>query len=380
MSFQDFLKGTIFSASAIYLFDPSRGRRRRAFVREQAIHAAHKIANAGENTSRDLTNRLQGVFATAVGVFRGREADDEVLKERVRAQLGRYVSHPSSIEVHVQDGRAVLDGPILRDELEKTLHAVARVKGIYEVENRLRVYNEPGDVPGLQGSPSRREPRFELVQENWSPTARFLMGSLGAGLVVSGSRRRGWAGFPMGLAGTTLLLRALTNMPLKRLTGIDAKRRAIEFNKSLTIQAPVSRVFEFWSNFENFPRFMTHVREVRKTGAVNQWHWVVDGPAGVPVEWNAVVTQFIPNRVLAWRTDPDSLVQHAGIVHFSETQDGGTQIDIKFSYNPAAGAIGHAIAKLSGSDPKKQMTDDLVRMKTFLESGKVAHDAAQKNP
>lgn len=378
MKARDVLTGAAISGAVIYLLDPSRGRRRRAFMQEKMIHASHRIANAAENTSRDLANRAKGIFSRGVGLFHRKAAGDEILEERIRAQLGRYVSHPGSIEVQVRDGDAVLSGPILKAEVDRTLEAVNKVKGIRHVEDKLEVHDEPGNVPGLQGGSSTRQPRFELAQENWSPTARLLMGGAGTSLAIGSLLRWKWAGLPLSAAGGLIVARSVMNIPMRRLTGIGAKRLAVHFDKTLTINAPVQRVFEFWSSFENFPKFMTHVREVRKTEAENQWHWTVEGPAGFPVEWNAEVTQYKPNEVIAWKTFPDSPIQHAGLVRFNPTSDNATQIQLRFSYNPTAGAIGHAIAKLFGADPKKEMEDDLVRVKTFLESGKVAHDAAQK--
>jgi uncharacterized membrane protein len=63
------------------------------------------------------------------------------------------------------------------------------------------------------------------------------------------------------------------------------------------------------------------------------------------------------------------------MIHF-ERVNGGTRLDIKMSYNPPAGALGHVVAKLFGADPKTKLDEDLLRMKTFLETGKAAHDAA----
>src|SRR5690606_12024183 len=69
-------------------------------------------------------------------------------------------------------------------------------------------------------------------------------------------------------------------------------------------------------------------------------------------------------------------VHHAGKVHFQDNADGSTTVDIKMVYNPVAGAVGHAIARLFGTDPKHQMDDDLLRVKSFLETGKLPRDAA----
>jgi uncharacterized membrane protein len=102
----------------------------------------------------------------------------------------------------------------------------------------------------------------------------------------------------------------------------------------------------------------------------------VTGPAGTTVEWDAVITSFSPNEVLAWRTEPNALVQHAGIIRFLSNSDGSTTVHIRLTYNPGAGGLGHVVASLFGADPKSRMDEDLVRMKTFIETGKVPADAA----
>jgi uncharacterized membrane protein len=71
-------------------------------------------------------------------------------------------------------------------------------------------------------------------------------------------------------------------------------------------------------------------------------------------------------------------VQHAGRVFFHDNGDGSTTVEIQMVYNPVVGAIGHAVAWLLGADPKRQMHDDLLRMKTFLETGKPPRDAASQ--
>ena len=65
-----------------------------------------------------------------------------------------------------------------------------------------------------------------------------------------------------------------------------------------------------------------------------------------------------------------STVQMAGMVRFRPTDQGETEIDVQLSYNPPAGAVGHAVAFLSGVDPKQAMDEDMVRLKSLLEEGK----------
>jgi uncharacterized membrane protein len=171
----------------------------------------------------------------------------------------------------------------------------------------------------------------------------------------------------VGLAGVGLLARAGTNLPTQRLAGVSG-RRAIDVQKTIRVNAPVDEVYRFWSNLENFPRFMAHVRQVEPTQQ-GGYRWTVDGPAGAPVSWNAVITEEIPNKVIAWRSEPGSLVSNAGIVRF-DSEDGGTRVHIRLSYSPPAGVVGHAAAALFGKDPKREMDDDLARFKSLIEVGK----------
>jgi uncharacterized membrane protein len=99
----------------------------------------------------------------------------------------------------------------------------------------------------------------------------------------------------------------------------------------------------------------------------------------IPLEWDAVITAQEPNELLAWKSQPDSTIQHAGVVRFQPNANGGTTVHIHMSYNPPAGAIGHALATVLGADPKKKMDDDLMRMKTMIEEKTAAYNVAE-NP
>jgi uncharacterized membrane protein len=114
---------------------------------------------------------------------------------------------------------------------------------------------------------------------------------------------------------------------------------------------------------------MSHVEEVVDHGN-GQSHWKVSGPAGIPIEWDAVITRQTPNEVIAWKSIENEPVKSAGIVQFHPNPDGSTRITVRTIYNPPAGALGHAVATLFGSDPKSAMDEDLVRLKSLLETGK----------
>ena len=367
----ELIGGLALGAGLMYLLDPDRGRRRRAVLRDQAVHWTSRLDDAAATTARDLGHRSAGVVAQAGARFRRDGADDVVVEERVRSALGRLVSHPGAIEVRAKDGLVSLSGPVLANEADALLLGVRKVRGVRAVEDLLEVHESAEDVPGLQGAGRRPGHRPELLQENWSPAIRLLTGLGGGALALAGGRARNPAARLLGVLGLGLLARAATNLPAKRMVGAGAGRRAVDVQKTLTVNAPPETVFAFWRDFENFPRFMSHLEEVRRTGDFTS-HWVAAGPAGVPVAWDAEITSIVPEQLIAWRSVEGSVVASAGVVRFQGNEDGSTRIDVHLSYNPPGGAVGHAVASFFGADPRRAMDDDLVRLKSLLEEGKTS--------
>jgi uncharacterized membrane protein len=363
-------------AGLMYLFDPERGKRRRALWRNKMTHATRLASEVTGKTQRDLRNHLLGAFAEVESLFKTREVSDDVLEARVRSRLGRIVSHPSAVEVKVVNGLIILSGPILADEVHPLLESVTGIHGVKNIENRLEVHEHAGDIPALQGGRRRQGPGFGPLKTNWSPTTRLVATAAGSALAGYGAKRRDVAGIMMSSVGLGILARALTNFETSRLLGIDGGRKVIDIQKTINIEAPVDRVFTYWSHPENFPDFMSHVLEVRRMGD-GLYRWTVGGPAGLRVQWDARITDLDFNKRLAWTSLPGAVVRQAGVTQFSSNPDGSTRIDVKMSYNPPAGVLGHAIAELFGVDPKHEMDDDLMRMKSFIETGVHPHDAAQ---
>jgi uncharacterized membrane protein len=96
------------------------------------------------------------------------------------------------------------------------------------------------------------------------------------------------------------------------------------------------------------------------------------------VDWEAVTTAWVPNATIAWESVEGGAVATAGVVHFRPVDDGGTVIDVRLSYTPPAGAVGHAVAVLFGVDPKQSMDDDMVRLKSLLEEGRTTAGRARE--
>ena len=360
-------------AMSMYLLDPDHGRRRRAVMRDRLASGISRLDEAASVASRDLRNRARGVAHEVRSRFTQEEVPDEILCERVRSRLGWAVSHPGAIEVSALSGRVTLSGAVLEREYVRLLRTVWAVRGVADVEDRLAVYESGAGISALQGNGRARERRFGPWQENWPPGVRLIMGAAGGILLINAvGGRLSALRLLGGVAGAALIARSGTNMRIDRLVGVRSP--AMELQKCIDVAAPVEHVFETFSQLERFPEFMTHVREVHVRGDGTS-QWVVAGPAGRTISWEAVTTRLEPNRLIAWRTLPGSSVEHAGLLRFEPTP-GGTRVLVTMSYTPPAGALGHAVARLFGADPKSELNDDLLRMKVFLETGRRAHDAA----
>ena len=366
--------GFLAGAGLMYLADPGRGKRRRAIARDRAAARWRDVAHEFDKAARDLSNRTHGLNAAVQSIFRHSEADGPLLEARVRSRIGRAVSHPHAIRVGIEgNGLVLLTGDVLTHEVPYLVKAVRSVPGVKEVVNNLDEHDEPGNIANLQGGSLRRE-YSEFAQENWTPALRTSAGALGGLGFYASVRNHGPVRWAAALGSAALIARAISNRSFADMFGLG-DNCVVDFDKTVHILAPVREVFDFWSKMENFPRFMSHLKEVRDLGN-NRSHWVAAGPGGVSVPWDAEVTRSEPNRLLAWKSVPGSLVRTAGRVRFEEDPTGGTRITIRMSYCPPAGIFGHTVACLFGADPKSEIDDDMIRLKSLLEIGKTrAHGA-----
>lgn len=369
MARENMLNGLLLGAGLMYYLDPDRGRRRRAMVRDQLVHYSHKADHAMDTAARDMRNRAVGVASAARSRVRRDHASNSVLEARVRSTLGRVAAHPGAIHVECDDNsRVTLTGPVLARDASRVVSGILGVRGVKDVIDRMEHHESAEGVPGLQGRGRLPRRRLDVLQENWAPSTRLIVGALGGALTFRGMRADGVLGGLMAATGMGMLSRSLTNKDMRRLLGMDAGRNAVEVHKILTIDAPVEEVFSFWRDYENFPLFMSHLREVRHTGE-GRSHWVAD-VSGIGFEWDAETVRIEENRLISWRSIGTSPVENAGLVRFQPEGQNGTRIDIHFTYTPPAGVLGHAIATFFGADPKHLMDDDLVRMKSLIEDGR----------
>ncbi|MGK6306841.1 BON domain-containing protein [Variovorax sp. DT-64] len=152
--FLSFAAGVAAGTLAMYYLDKQSGRRRRALVRDKLVAAGHDAADLAESAGKRTVDRLKGIVATGrLDRVGGHEPEsDSQLHERIRARLGRVVSHPKSIQVEVDRGEVCLRGHILTGELDELLYDVGQMRGVQTVRNELTCHDTAQGIPELQGS------------------------------------------------------------------------------------------------------------------------------------------------------------------------------------------------------------------------------------
>lgn len=369
------IAGAAAGAVLMYMLDPDRGRTRRVHSTDQIKRLGTRTGNGVGRALRDIGNRLGGMQARVSNWIAHPERSniDDVVEARVRAKLGRIVSNPHSIEVKARDGKVSLHGPILARERPKLIDMVRSIRGVSMVDDQLGEYAHAGDIPGLQATHAVQ--RYEREDRDaWPASTRGLAIIGGAALGLYGIGRRTPLALGLGALGLGLLARGMSNVPFTSMAGMGTAR-SIHLTKSIEIEAAPDKLYDMWTDYENFPRFMSHVLDVRDLGGERS-HWVVEGPAGTRVEWDSRLTEKIRPQRIAWNSEAGSEVEHSGSVQFEPTRR-GTRVTIQMAYSPPAGAIGNVVAALMGRDPEHELEDDLMRMKTFVETGRAPRDAGE---
>jgi uncharacterized membrane protein len=224
---------------------------------------------------------------------------------------------------------------------------------------------------------------------NMGAIDRSIAGVLGAAFVGLGVTRRSLPSMIASIAGGGVLLAISASgyCPFYHALSIDNARKGtaqpsnyfdegIHVVVSYFIAKPAEKLFAFWRNFENLPKFMNHVKSVICKGS-NRSHWVARGPAGIEVEWDAEIINEEPNRLISWRTVGEADVDSAGTVLFVPAVDGrGTRVHVNLDYIPPAGRVGQAMAKIFGEDPAQIIRDDLRRFKEIMETGNIPATAS----
>jgi uncharacterized membrane protein len=134
---------------------------------------------------------------------------------------------------------------------------------------------------------------------------------------------------------------------------------------TLVIERPLNEVFEFCRDFENFPGIVDVLLSVQDTQD-GRSHWVVRSPTGQSIEWDATVTKYVPNVVIAWQSVPDSAVDATGLMRFSPLSTTETRLDITLTYVPLRTDLSDAVRALFNPSNTKRLRSELAQATEVL--------------
>jgi uncharacterized membrane protein len=131
--------------------------------------------------------------------------------------------------------------------------------------------------------------------------------------------------------------------------------------KSIEIEVPATTAYNQWTQFEEFPKFMEGVTEVKQVDDTHL-HWKAD-IGGKEKEWDAEITEQIPDKRIAWRSRNGAL--NAGVVTFHRLSDSKSKVMLQMEYDPKGVVenVGDAVGVVS-----RRVLGDLERFKRYIES------------
>jgi uncharacterized membrane protein len=224
----------------------------------------------------------------------------------------------------------------------------------------------------------RAESRINVGEvERWAS-------AIGGGLMMMHGLRRGtFGGLAMALLGGAFVYRGTTgHCQAYEALNIDTsgKHRAddeehvhkgVLIKHTVTIHRTPMEIYEFVKDPANHHRYMAHVESV-EAGDDGTFCWAIEGPLGSTWRFRSRHINEEPGHIVAWRTLPGSDIESAGAIRLEPTWDGrGTDVTMEINFEPPAGVVGMALARLLGHNPDAQVRGNLRRLKELLEAGEV---------
>jgi len=160
------------------------------------------------------------------------------------------------------------------------------------------------------------------------------------------------------VAAATIIAGATLPTVIRWLRRTGAARRAVDMRMTVVVSRPLHDVFEFCRDFENFPQIVDVLLSVEDTQD-GRSHWAVRSPTGHVLEWNATVTKYVPNSVIAWESVPGSSVHATGLMRFAPLSATETRVDLTLTYRPRDTGIADALRALAGASNTTRLRHDL---------------------
>ncbi len=211
---------------------------------------------------------------------------------------------------------------------------------------------------------------------NVSGPERWVSAAGGSALFIYGLRRRDPVGFLLAGLGATLFYRGASGhchvhegmRDGAKQFRHDPGQAFLSIHKTVTIDREPQEAFDYWRNLANLPTFMDHLHSVTLNGDKHS-HWVAKAPLGKTIEWDTEIVRETKGRLIEWRSVSGGELESSGSVRFSKRQNGrGTKVHYSFRYEPPANNLDMIVSKLFGTNPEKQVQQELQKFKKVIEA------------
>lgn len=178
--------------------------------------------------------------------------------------------------------------------------------------------------------------------------------------------------FPRALLSSFMIFRGITghcpSYKIAKKELVAAKPSNITMKIDLTINKPVSFVYQIWKNIENFPLFMKHIESVTVLDdEISIWKAKIPGELG-NLSWNAAIIKEVENKEISWRSFSDAAIHHIGKIDFRDNGNYGTNFKVTISYRIPFGSSGEKIGKVLNPIFENMVEQDLNRFKEYIEN------------
>ncbi|AWH83691.1 cyclase [Flavobacterium album] len=209
------------------------------------------------------------------------------------------------------------------------------------------------------------------LRVNVSTTERILMVAAGSYLLYRALKKKDNKKVMEGVAGGTMLFRGISGYcPAYDLIEKTGKLQGnnISITTSMTVNKPVSEVYNAWRKLENLPLFMSHLHSVAVIDNYkSEWKARIPGGLGT-ISWKAEILMDEPNQLLSWHSMPGSTVNNSGKVRFTDNGS-STDVEVTISYHAPLGKAGELAAGLLTPVFERMVHSDIENFKKYIEVG-----------
>jgi uncharacterized membrane protein len=215
---------------------------------------------------------------------------------------------------------------------------------------------------------------METTKVNMNQTERIVSAGLGGVLLLRSLPRRSLSGAALasallyrGISGHSYLYQALgmsTNG-----TGTAADNPEVE--SSITIGKPATTLYRLWREPERLSQILGDMAQVTEVGDGRQ-HWVVPAPLNQRLEWDTQIVEERPGQMVRWKSLEGAALPNEGSVRFQPApSDWGTEVTLRFRFDPPGGTLGNTLARRLGIVPRMLAEKALRRFKSLAETGEI---------